>query len=61
VLSSSLQHFRFAAFGESLEAGQIIIGGSITPPLLVEPTEELGFHLAPIDTISVRFAPVSRA
>jgi 2-keto-4-pentenoate hydratase len=46
-----------AAFGESLEAGQIIITGSITPPILVEPGEEIVFQLAPIDTISVRFAP----
>jgi 2-keto-4-pentenoate hydratase len=46
-----------AAFGESLEAGQIIITGSITPPILVEPGEEIVFQLAPIDTISVRIAP----
>jgi len=46
-----------AAFGESLEAGQIIIAGSITPPILAEPGEEIVFQLAPIDTISVRFAP----
>ncbi|HYL86788.1 MAG TPA: fumarylacetoacetate hydrolase family protein [Candidatus Angelobacter sp.] len=46
-----------AAFGESLQAGEIIIAGSITPPLLVSPGEDLLFHLAPIDTISIRFAP----
>jgi 2-keto-4-pentenoate hydratase len=46
-----------AAFGESLQAGQIIIAGSITPPILVEPAEEIVFQLSPIDTISVRFAP----
>jgi 2-keto-4-pentenoate hydratase len=45
------------AFGESLQAGQIIITGSITPPILVEPGEEIVFQLAPIDTISIRFAP----
>lgn len=50
-----------AAFGESLQAGQIIIAGSITPPILVEPGEEIVFHLLPIDTISIRFAPISRA
>jgi 2-keto-4-pentenoate hydratase len=43
-----------AAFGESLQAGQLIIAGSITPPLWVSPGEELVFHLAPIDSISVR-------
>jgi 2-keto-4-pentenoate hydratase len=48
-----------AAFGESLQAGQLIIAGSITPPLLVSPGEELLFHLAPIDSISIRFAPHS--
>jgi 2-keto-4-pentenoate hydratase len=48
-----------AAFGESLEAGQIIIAGSIIPPIWVEPGEEIVFNLAPIDTISIRFAPAS--
>jgi len=46
-----------AAFGESLQAGQLIIAGSITPPLWVAPGEELLFHLAPIDSISIRFGP----
>jgi 2-keto-4-pentenoate hydratase len=50
-----------AAFGESLEAGQVIITGSITPPILVEPGEEIVFQLAPIDAISIRFAPSSSA
>lgn len=44
------------AFGETLQAGQIIIAGSITPPLWVAPGEEICFQLAPIDTISIRFA-----
>jgi 2-keto-4-pentenoate hydratase len=48
-----------AAFGESLQAGQIIIAGSVIPPIWVEPGEELTFNLAPIDTISTRFAPAS--
>jgi 2-keto-4-pentenoate hydratase len=47
------------AFGESLQAGQIIIAGSITPPILVEPGEEIVFHLAPVDSISIRFAAAS--
>jgi 2-keto-4-pentenoate hydratase len=46
-----------AAFGESLQAGQIIIAGSITPPLWVQPGEDLVFQLEPMDAISVRFAP----
>jgi 2-keto-4-pentenoate hydratase len=48
-----------AAFGESLETGQIIITGSITLPILVEPGEEIVFHLAPVDSISIRFAAAS--
>jgi len=46
-----------AAFGESLEAGQLIIAGSITPPLWVAPGEEILFQLAPIDSISIRLTP----
>jgi 2-keto-4-pentenoate hydratase len=45
-----------AAFGESLQAGQIIIAGSITPPLWVAPGEEIVFRLAPLDSLSIRFA-----
>jgi len=45
-----------AAFGESLQAGQIIIAESITPPLWVAPGEDILFQLAPIDSISTRFA-----
>jgi 2-keto-4-pentenoate hydratase len=50
-----------AAFGESLQVGQIIIAGSITPPLLVEPGEEMVFHLSPLNPISIRFAPTPAA
>jgi len=46
-----------AAFGESLRAGEIILSGSLTPPLWVAPGEEIVFHLTPIDTVCVRFAP----
>jgi 2-keto-4-pentenoate hydratase len=42
-------------FGEKLEAGQIIIAGSIIPPLWVTSGEELTFHLNPLPAISVRF------
>jgi 2-keto-4-pentenoate hydratase len=47
------------AFGETLQAGQIIIAGSIIPPIWIEPGEEIFFHLAPVDAISIRFAPAS--
>lgn len=42
-------------FGETLQAGQIIIAGSITPPILVQPGETLGFHLEPLEPLSVSF------
>jgi 2-keto-4-pentenoate hydratase len=41
------------AFGEKLEEGQVIIAGSIIPPLWVVPGEDLIFKLEPVDTISV--------
>jgi 2-keto-4-pentenoate hydratase len=44
------------ACGESLRAGQVIITGSITPPLWVEPGEELAFDLTPVGDVAVRFA-----
>jgi 2-keto-4-pentenoate hydratase len=49
-------------FGETLRAGQIIIAGSITPPIWVQPGETIGFHLQPLEPISVSFAeaPVGR-
>lgn len=50
-----------AAFGEPLRAGQIIITGSIVPPLWVEAGEEVAFHLDPLGSISIRFAPPSKA
>lgn len=46
-----------AAFGERLRAGEVIITGSIVPPLLVEPDEEgVAYELDPIGGVSVRFA-----
>jgi len=45
-----------AAFGEKLSAGDVIITGSITPPLMIEPDEdELTHALDPIGEVSVRF------
>jgi 2-keto-4-pentenoate hydratase len=48
-----------AAFGETLQAGQIIIAGSIIPPIWAEPGEEIVFNLASVDSISICFAPAS--
>ena len=45
-----------AHFGETLRAGQIIIAGSITPPIWVEPGETISFHLEPLNPIFINSA-----
>jgi 2-keto-4-pentenoate hydratase len=45
-----------AHFGETLRAGQIIIAGSITPPIWVGAGESIGFHLEPQQPIFINFA-----
>jgi 2-keto-4-pentenoate hydratase len=46
-----------AAFGEKLAAGDVIITGSITTPLMIEPDEdELTHAIDPIGEVSVRFS-----
>jgi 2-keto-4-pentenoate hydratase len=46
-----------AAFGESLAAGDIVITGSITPPIMLEQDEAALAHvLDPIGDISVQFS-----
>jgi 2-keto-4-pentenoate hydratase len=47
---------RLAECGEALRAGQVIITGTIIPPLVVESSEEIRFSLDPIGSISIRFA-----
>ena len=42
-----------AAFGESIRSGDVVIAGSVVPPLRIGPDEEIGFHLAPLPAISV--------
>ena len=42
--------------GEILRAGQIIIAGSITPPIWVGVGETIGFHLEPLQPISINSA-----
>jgi 2-keto-4-pentenoate hydratase len=45
-----------AAFGERLSGGDVLIAGSVTPPILVEPDETgLAYALDPIGRISVAF------
>jgi 2-keto-4-pentenoate hydratase len=46
-----------AAFGERLRAGDIIICGSILPPIFIDDDEtELVYDLDPIGSVSVRFS-----
>jgi len=46
-----------AAFGERLRAGEIIMTGSVVPPIAIEPDEDgLAFALDPVGTISVKFS-----
>lgn len=49
-----------AHFGETLRASQIIIAGSITPPIWVDAGETLGFHLEPQPPIFINFAAGQR-
>jgi len=42
-----------SALGERLRAGEVIITGSIIPPLWIESTGEIRYNLDPIDVISV--------
>jgi 2-keto-4-pentenoate hydratase len=45
-----------AAFGERLRAGEVIITGSVIPPIAIEPDESsLAFALDPVGAISVNF------
>ena len=45
-----------AMFGETLRAGEVIITGSIIPPLWVEPGEGVEYSLEPAAVIAVNFA-----
>ena len=42
-----------AVFGETLRAGEVIITGSIVPPVSISAKEEIRFTLDPVGTISV--------
>jgi len=42
------------SMGQMLRAGEVIITGSIVPPLWIELTEEIRYELDPIDTLKVR-------
>lgn len=46
-----------AAFDEELRAGEVIITGSIVPPLWAEASEEVRFELDPVGAVEVRLVP----
>ena len=43
-----------AALGERLRAGEVIIAGSIVPPIGIAGKEEIRYSLDPVDAISIR-------
>jgi 2-keto-4-pentenoate hydratase len=46
-----------AAFGERLRAGEVIMTGSVVPPITIEPDEnELTFALDPVGAVSITFS-----
>jgi 2-keto-4-pentenoate hydratase len=45
------------AFGEKVQAGDLVICGATVPPALIEPDEtEYRYELSPIGAVSARFA-----
>jgi 2-keto-4-pentenoate hydratase len=40
-------------FGEKLRAGEVVIAGSVVPPLPVSPGERIDYRLEPLGEISV--------
>ncbi len=44
-----------AAFGERLRAGEIVITGSVVPPLSVTPGDRVDYRLDPLGRLSIRF------
>jgi 2-keto-4-pentenoate hydratase len=45
------------AFGEKLRAGEIIIAGSVVPPIFVQPVDRsVTFALEPVSSVSVRLS-----
>ena len=47
---------RLAPYGEALEAGEIILGGSFTAPVFVAPGNSIHVDFGPLGSISVHFA-----
>jgi 2-oxo-hept-3-ene-1,7-dioate hydratase len=47
---------KLAPYGEALERGEIILGGSFTAPLFASPGDSFHVDFGPLGSISVRFA-----
>ncbi len=43
-----------AAAGQRLHAGDVMISGSVVPPIAIAPGSELSYELAPLPPITVR-------
>jgi 2-keto-4-pentenoate hydratase len=43
------------ALGETLRSGEVVICGSIVPPIPVAPGDELSYALDPVGSVSIRF------
>ena len=54
-LIDNVQHVAdmLAVFGETFRAGEVVITGSIVPPVLIGGKEEIRYVLDPVDTISI--------
>jgi len=46
-------------FGETLSAGEIVICGSIVPPIPVAPRDAVSYALDRVGRITIRFGPLS--
>jgi 2-keto-4-pentenoate hydratase len=46
-----------AAFGERLRAGDVVIAGSVVPPLSVSTGDDLQFELVPLGAVAVSLGP----
>jgi 2-keto-4-pentenoate hydratase len=43
-----------ASAGERLRAGEVVIAGSVVPPVEISPGSEVSYELSPLDPVTVR-------
>lgn len=55
-LSDILEHAAalLASAGERLRAGEVVIAGSVVPPIEISPGSEVSYELSPLDPVTVR-------